>query len=85
MLVCILTVVAVSDAVLQHGVPLLLLLLRHHTEVVVAGVRMPQDERELGRTLDKWTAAHFALDTYNQSHDRTSLRNFSPFQVFIFD
>lgn len=60
---CVVTVVAVSDAVLQHGVPLLLLLLRHHAEVVVAGVRVIQDEGELGRTLDERIAAHFGLDT----------------------
>lgn len=68
--VCAVTIVTVSDAVLQHCVPLLLLLLCHHTEVVVAGVRVPQDEGVLGRTLDKRTTAHFGLDAYNnRSHD----------------
>lgn len=69
------TVVAVSDAVLQHGVPLLLLLLCHHTEVVVAGVWVPQDEGELRRTLDKWITAHFGLDSYNKSHERVKMSN----------
>lgn len=56
------TVVAVSDAVLQHGVPLLLLLLRGHTEVVMAGVRVPQDQREPGRTLDERITGRLGLD-----------------------
>lgn len=77
MLVCIVTVVAVSDTVLQHSVPLLLLLLRHHTEVVVAGVWVPKDEGELGRTLDERVTAHFGLDAYTRSHDRMRMRNFT--------
>lgn len=60
-----------SDAVLQHSVPLLLLLLCHHTEVVVAGKRVPKDEGELGGTLDEWIIAHFGLDAYKKSHDAT--------------
>lgn len=65
------TVVAVSDAVLQHSVPLLLLLLCHHTEVVVACVRVPKDEGKLCGTLDEWIIAHFGLDAYKKSHDAT--------------
>lgn len=65
-MLCIVTIVTVSDTVLQHSVPLLLLLLCHHTEVVVTGIWMPQDEGELGRTLDEWVTAHFGLDTYKQ-------------------
>lgn len=63
MFVCVgaVTVVTVSDAVLKHSVPLLLLLLCHHTEVVVAGVRVPQDEGELGCTLDEWITARFVF------------------------
>lgn len=72
----IVTVVTVSDTVLQHSVPLLLLLLGHHTEVVVAGVWVPQDEGELGRTLDERVTAHFGLDTYNKSCDRRTMRNY---------
>lgn len=59
----LLTIVAVSDTVLKHSVPLLLLLLCQHTEVVVTGVRVPQDQGELGGTLNKWTAAHLSLYT----------------------
>jgi len=76
--VCVVTVVAVSDAVLQDGVPLALLLLRRHAEVMVAGVGVPQDERELGRALDERVAARFGLDVYGGggSHDRArSVRN----------
>lgn len=69
----VVTVVAVPDAVLQHGVPLLLLLLRHNTEVVVTGVRVPQDEGERGCTLDERVVAHFGLDACtSKSHDRRS-------------
>lgn len=53
--------------------PLLLLLLRHDAEVVVTGVRVPQDERELGCALDKWVVSHFGLDTYKKSHGRVHL------------
>lgn len=67
--VCIVTIVTVSDAILQHSVPLLLLLLSHHTEVVVAGVWVPQDEGEPGCTLDEWVTAHFGLDTCNGPND----------------
>lgn len=67
--VCIVTIVTVSDAILQHSVPLLLLLLGHHTEVVVAGVWVPQDEGEPGCTLDEWVTAHFGLDTCNGPDD----------------
>ena len=86
----IVTIVAVSDAVLQHSVPLLLLLLRHHAEVVVTGVWMPQDEGELGRTLDKRTAAHFGLDIYNKStvnscKQPTSMINHLFVHVFLTD
>lgn len=63
-----LTIIAVSDAVLQHGVPLLLFLLRHHTEVVVAGVRVPEDERKWRGTLYEWIAAQFGLNAYNELH-----------------
>lgn len=51
-----------SHTVLQHSIPLLLLLLRHHAEVAMAGVRVPEDEGELGSTLDERMIAHFALD-----------------------
>lgn len=69
------TVVTVPDAVLQHCVPLLLFLLRPHAEVVVAGVRVPQDEGELGRALDERSTARFGLDTYSRSHDKARMRN----------
>lgn len=59
---CSVTVVAVSHAVLQHGVPLLLLLLRRHAEVAMARVRVPKNEGELGSALDEWMVAHFGLD-----------------------
>lgn len=42
-----------SDAVLEDGVPLLLLFLRRRTEVVVTGIRVPEDQRELGGTLQE--------------------------------
>lgn len=58
----IVTVVIVSHTVLQHSMPLLLLLLRHHAEVAMAGVRVPKDEGELGNTLDERMIAHFGLD-----------------------
>lgn len=48
-----LTIVGVSDTVLEDSVPLLLLFLRYHTEVVVTGVWVPQDQRELGGTLEE--------------------------------
>lgn len=69
MCVCVVTVVTVSDTVLQYCVPLGLLLLRHHTEVVVAGVRVPQDEGELARTLDKRITRHFGFDIYNMMEE----------------
>lgn len=62
------TVVAVSHAVLQHGVPLLLLLLRHHAEVAMVRVRVPKNEGELSNTLDEWIIAHFGLDAYRERH-----------------
>lgn len=46
-----LTIIGVSDTVLEDSVPLLLLLLGHHTEVVVMAVRVPEDQRELGGAL----------------------------------
>lgn len=60
----VVTVVAVSHTVLQHGVPLLLLLLRHHAEVAMARVRVPKDEGELSNTPDEGMTAHFGLDAY---------------------
>lgn len=42
-----LTIVAVSDAILKHGLPLVLFSFCHHAEVIVTGIGMPQDEREL--------------------------------------
>lgn len=59
---CIFTVVTVSDTVLQNSMPLLLLLLRHHAEVAMEGVRVPEDEGELSNALDERVIAHFALD-----------------------
>lgn len=47
------TVIGVSDAVLEDGVPLLLLFLGGHAEVVVMGVRVPEDQRELSGALNK--------------------------------
>lgn len=38
-----LTIVGVPDAVLQDGVPLLLFILRHCTEIVMTGVGVPED------------------------------------------
>lgn len=49
-----LTIIAVSDTVLEDSVPLLLLFLSHHAEVVVMGVGMPEDQRELGGALKEW-------------------------------
>lgn len=46
-----LTIIGVSDTVLEDSVPLLLLFLCPHAEVVVTGVRVPEDQRELGSTL----------------------------------
>lgn len=63
---CIITVVVVPHTVLHHGVPLLLLLLGHHTEVAMASVRVPKNEGELSNTLDEWTIAHFGLDAYRE-------------------
>lgn len=73
----IITVVVVPHAVLQHSVPLLLLLLRHHTEVAVASVRVPKNEGELSNTLDEGTAPHFGLDAYREEHviDRAGAQN----------
>lgn len=59
------TVVAVSDAVLHHGEPLLMLCLRGHAEVVMASVRVPQDQRELGGELDERVAADFGFHALN--------------------
>lgn len=39
------------DTVLEDSMPLLLLLFGHNTEVVVTGVRVPEDQREIGGTL----------------------------------
>lgn len=47
------TVAGVSDTVLQDSEPLLLLFLGGHTEVVVMGVRVPEDQGELGVALKK--------------------------------
>lgn len=71
---CIVTVVTVSDAVLKHGVPLLLLLLCRHAEVVMAGIWVPQDEGELGHTLNERTTAHFGLNTCSKLRDRARIR-----------
>ena len=59
------TVVGVSDTVLEDGVPLELLLLRPHAEVVVVSIRVPQDQGELGGTLQERGAACFGLHTWN--------------------
>lgn len=56
------TVTGVSDAVLQHREPLLLLFLGGHTEVVMVGVRVPEDQRELGVALHKGGAPHLGFD-----------------------
>jgi len=73
-----LTVVGVSDAVLQHGVPLGLLLLRHDTEVVVARVRVPQDQGELGGALHEGTAAHPRLHACGRTaQQRSALKGFT--------
>jgi len=58
-----LTIVGVSDAVLKDGVPLLLLLLGHHAEIVVASIRVPEDEGKLCRTFQKWRTANFSFYT----------------------
>lgn len=47
-----LTVVAVPHAVLENRPPLLLLLARHHAEVVVPGVGVPEDQGEIRGALD---------------------------------
>lgn len=59
----VLTIVGVPDAVLEDGVPFLLVFLCHCAEVVVAGVGVPENQRELCGTLQKWRAARFSLDT----------------------
>ena len=48
-----LTIIGMSDTVQKDSVPLLLLFLCRHTEVMVTGVRVPQDQRELGGTLQE--------------------------------
>lgn len=57
----LLTVVAVSHTVLEDSVPLLLFFLRHDTEVVMAGVWMPQDEGKLCGTFQKRGTGSFGL------------------------
>lgn len=52
-----LTVVAVAHTILKNGPPLLLLLAGHHTKVIMAGVRMPEDDGELSGTLDDGSIA----------------------------
>lgn len=47
----LLTIVGMSDAVLQDGMPLALLLLCHRAEVVMVSVGVPEDQWELGGTL----------------------------------
>lgn len=47
------TVIGVSNTVLEDSVPLLLLFLGGHAEVVVMGVWVPEDQRELGGALNK--------------------------------
>lgn len=42
-----------SDAVQQDGEPLLLLFLGGHTEVVMMGVGVPEDQGELSVALDE--------------------------------
>lgn len=46
-----LTIVAVPYAVLENCPPLLLLLARHHAEVIVPGVGVPEDEGEIRGAL----------------------------------
>ena len=57
------TIIGMSYTVLKDCMPLLLFFLRHHTEVVVAGVRVPQDQGELGGTLQEGRVTHFSLYT----------------------
>lgn len=59
------TIIGMSYTVLKDCMPLLLFFLRYHTEVVVAGVRVPQDQRELGGTLQEGRVTHFSLYTWN--------------------
>lgn len=59
-----LTIVGVSDTVLKDGVPLLLLLLGHHTEIVVTSIRVPEDEGKLCRTFQEWRTANFSFYTW---------------------
>lgn len=61
-----LTIIGVSDTVLEDSVPLLLLLLGHHTEVVVMAVRVPEDQRELGGALKEGWASHLGLHTWKK-------------------
>lgn len=59
-----LTIVGVSDTVLKDGVPLLLLLFSHHTEIVVTSIRVPEDEGKLCRTFQEWRTANFSFYTW---------------------
>lgn len=61
----LLTIIGMSHTVLKNCMPLLLLFLRYHTEVVVAGIWVPQDQQELGGTLQERSVAHFSLYIYN--------------------
>lgn len=67
-----LTVVAVPDAVLKDGVPLGLLFLSHHAEVVMLAVWVPQDDAVLGRAHQEWSSARFGFHTCN-THAHTQI------------
>ena len=62
-----LTIIGVSYAVLEDGEPLILFLLRHHAEVEVASVRVPQDQGELGRHLQEGSAPHLGLHSWRHT------------------
>lgn len=55
------TVAGVSDTVLQDSEPLLLLFLGGHAEVVVVGVRVPEDQGELAVALNKGRTPHLGF------------------------
>lgn len=66
--ILILTIVCVPDTVLKDGTPLLLLLLGHHTEIIMTSIRVPEDERKLSRTFQEWRTANFSLHSW-KTHD----------------
>lgn len=80
------TVAGVSDTVLQDSEPLLLLLLGGHTEVVMMGIGVPEDQSELGVALDKGWTPHlgfYICQEEKQKHCRVNLELFTVLYVNI--